>query len=233
MVRSIRIEAEGYEPAEFLGFADSLEDVAHDFRLRKVAPLAGIIHGLDGQPLAGVDVTFNGSGYGASIENGRLNPHSGRNPAPRIRTGPDGRYTFRPQGQRVSVIAVHDSGFAFRSADDLAASTDLTLARWGRIEGVVKIGQKPASRQTMAGWLLESPVHYKTETDESGRFVLDRVAPGRLTLYRRVENQDGQGWTPSDTVSLDMKPGADRGTSRSAARAGRSSAGSPSPRASS
>ena len=33
--RSIRIEADGYEPAEFLGFHDNVEDVAHDFRLRR------------------------------------------------------------------------------------------------------------------------------------------------------------------------------------------------------
>ena len=71
----------------------------------------------------------------------------------------------------------------------------------------MKIGRKPASGQTVAGWLLESPVHYSTQTDESGRFVLDRVAPGRLTLDRRVENQDRQGWTPSNMVNLDVKPG--------------------------
>ena len=70
MVRSIRIEAEGYEPAEFLGFADSLEDVAHDFKLRKAALLAGVIRGLDGQPLAGVDVTSTGRATGPGSRTG-------------------------------------------------------------------------------------------------------------------------------------------------------------------
>ena len=41
MRRSIRIEADGYLPGEFLGFLDNVEDIAHDFKLRKAAPLRG------------------------------------------------------------------------------------------------------------------------------------------------------------------------------------------------
>ena len=197
---SIRIEAEGYEPAEFLRFHDSLEDVAHDFKLRKAAMLAGIIRGPDGRPMAGVDVTLIGAGFDTPIQNGRLMPGQAENAAPRIRTGPDGRYAFRPQGHRVSIIAIHDAGFAVRSADDPAASGDLTLAPWGRVEGLVKIGDQPASGETVAGWLRTSSdsasLHYESRTLASGRFVLDRVAPGRLTIYRRVENQDRQAGRP-------------------------------------
>jgi hypothetical protein len=135
MRRSIRIEAEGYEPAEFLGFHDSLEDVAHDFKLRKAAPLAGVVRGPDGRPLAGVDVMLIWSGSGAPIKNGRLQPRSDYDQTARTRTGPDGRYAFRRQGHLNSIIAVHDAGFGRRSAEELAASTDLTLAPWGRIAG--------------------------------------------------------------------------------------------------
>jgi protocatechuate 3,4-dioxygenase beta subunit len=208
---SIRIEADGYEPAEFLRFHDSLEDVEHNFKLRKATLFTGTIHGSDGRPLAGVDVTLSGSGYDASVENGRLNPRPGRNAAPRIRTGPDGRYAFQPQGRRASVIAIHDAGFAVGSADDPAAASDLALAPWGRVEGLVQIGDEPASAERVAGWLRTSSgsasLHYETHTLASGRFVLDRVAPGRLTVYRRVENQDRQGWTASHSVSVNVKPG--------------------------
>jgi hypothetical protein len=44
-------------------------------------------------------------------------------------------------------------------------------------------------------------------TDDSGQFVLDRVAPGNITVYYRVDNADRQGWTLSNGVSLDVKPG--------------------------
>src|SRR5262245_64528344 len=40
----------------------------------------------------------------------------------------------------------------------------------------------------------------------SGRFVMDRVPPGRLMVYRRIETPD-QGWMVSHPVYLDAKPG--------------------------
>ena len=209
---SIRIEADGYEPAEFLRFHDSLEDVEHDFRLRKAAGLAGIVRGPDGQPLADVDVAIRGAGYAAEVENGRIQPDLGfYPPSLRAHTGPDGRYAFRPQGHGVSVVAVHDAGFALRSADELAASTNLTLAPWARIEGVVMIGRKPEPGQTIGGRFMTSPFSagalLRTRSDDSGRFVLDRVAPGRTMVYRRVDHQDNQGWTFSHPIYVDVKPG--------------------------
>jgi hypothetical protein len=207
---SIRIESEGYEPAEFLRFRDSLEDVAHDFQLKKSAPLSGIVRGPDGRLLAGVDVGLSGMGYDAPIVNGQLRNGSGHHPSMRARTGPDGRYAFPAQGHRVSVVAVHDAGIAVRSASELGASTDLSLAPWGRIEGIAKIGTKPAVRERVSGWCLTSlyqdRISDETQADESGRFVFDRVAPGRNIICRRADNPDKQGWTFTHPVYVDVKP---------------------------
>jgi hypothetical protein len=209
MVHSIRIESDDYEPAELLGFSDSLEDVAHDFRLRKATSLSGIIRGPDGRPLAGVDVALDGDGYEATIEDGRIQPGSGHYRWLRIRTGPDGRYAFRPQGHRVSVIAAHDVGFTIRSADELTSSTDLTLAPWARIEGLLKIGTKPAPGQRVAASLLIAGwgrMGNNARTDEAGRFVLEKVAPGRISVFCRVQTAD-RGWMASNPVYRDVKPG--------------------------
>ena len=144
---SIRIEAEGYEPAEFIGYHDSQEDVAHDFKLRKAARLTGIVRGPDGRPMAGVDVAISGDGYEARIKDGRLQSGSGGYYGSlQVRTRPDGRYAFPRRGRRVSVVAVHDAGFAIRSVDELAVSTDLILAPWARIEGMLqdrRLGRRP------------------------------------------------------------------------------------------
>ena len=230
---SIRIEAEGYEPAEFLRFHDSLEDVAHDFRLRKAAMLAGIVRGPDGRPLEDVNVTLIGAGFDNPIQSGRLVLGQDVNEPPRIRTGPDGRYAFRPQGRHVSIIAIHDSGFAVRSADDMAASGDLTLAPWGRVEGLVKIGDRPASGETVAGWLRTSSdsasLHYEARTTRIGPV---RPRPGRPgpagDLSPRPDR--GQGLDPVPHGEPGREARRDRARSRSAARAGQSSVGSPSPR---
>ena len=129
----------------------------------------------------------------------------------RDRTGPDGRYAFPPQGHRVSVVAVHDAGIALGSGSSPAASTDLALAPWGRIEGVAKIGNKPAAARGWPGGasqsLYKDRISGETQADESGRFVFDRVAPGRTIICRRVDNPDKQGWTFSHPVYLDVKPG--------------------------
>jgi protocatechuate 3,4-dioxygenase beta subunit len=209
MVHSLRVEADGYEAADFLGFPDGTEDLAHDFSLHRAVRLAGVVRGADGRPMAGVDVVLTGSGSQADIENGRLLPGSSMYRSPRMRTGPDGRYEFRPQGHRVSVIAAHDSGIAVCSADDLAASTDLTLSPWARIEGRLMVGDQPASGERVVARLMApgwGGVSSYKHTLASGRFVMDRVAPGRIMVYRRVETQD-QGWMASHPVFLDVKPG--------------------------
>ncbi len=209
--RSIRIEAEGYVPGELLGFLDNVEDIAHDFKVKKAATLTGIIRGPDGRPLAGADVALSGGDYDARIENGRLRANRTVREAPHMKTGPDGRYTFRPPGERVSIIAAHDAGFAIRSAAELAASTDITLMPWGRIEGVMKIGTRPAPGQKAAAWMLNAGfsgrVDYDARTDESGRFVWERVTPGRMEVYRYVEDANHRGWTASHPVSVEVKPG--------------------------
>ena len=209
--RSIRIEADGYLPAELLGFLDNDEEVVHDFKLRKAIPLSGVVRGPDGRPLTGADVALSGPASDARIENGRLVANRVVAEATHLRTGPDGRYTFRPQEGKVSIVVAHDAGFAFRSPAQLVSSTDVTIVPWGRIEGILRIGPKPAPKQKVAAWLLEPSiwgrVDYDAQTDDNGRFVLERVTPGRLQVYRYVDNEDNHGWTPSNPVNVGVKPG--------------------------
>jgi RNA polymerase sigma factor (sigma-70 family) len=211
---SIRIEADGYEPAELIGFPDNAEDVAHDFRLRrstrKATPLTGIIRGPDGRPIEGADVAVCPAGGDVRLENGNLSIETDETGAARTRTGRDGRYTFVPRNGRASLVVAHGTGFALRSAEELANSTDVTLAPWGRIEGVMKIGTRPAGKQKVSAWLLDrgpmGRVDYDRITDDDGRFVLDRVIPGRLTVYRYVDDADHRGWTDSNPVDVEVKP---------------------------
>jgi RNA polymerase sigma factor (sigma-70 family) len=209
--RSIRIEAEGYLPAELLGFRDDAEDIGHDFKLRKAVPLSGIVRSPDGKPLAGAEVALSNSDNDVRIDNGRLSSDRTVGEATHMKTGPDGRYTFRPQGKPVSIVVVHDSGFAVRTPEQLAATADVTVPRWGRIEGVVKIGSRNAPRQKVSAWmtnqLFSGRVDYDTTSDEKGRFVFERVTPGGISFYRNVETQDHRGWTASNPVFVEVSPG--------------------------
>ena len=75
----------------------------------------------------------------------------------------------------------------------------------------MKIGNKPAARQRAAAWLrnqgFRGRVDYDTPTDESGRFVFERVTPGRMEVYRYVHDADHRGWTASNPANVDVKPG--------------------------
>ena len=154
--RSIRIEAEGYEPAEFLGFPDSLEDVAHDFKLRKAAPLAGIVRGPDGRPLAGVDVALQRVGLRRPDRERAAESPFGPE-SERAGSGPARTVVIRSgrRDSRVSVIAVHDAGIRppfGRRAGRLDRSHPRALGadRRGREDR-----QKPAPGRRWPVWLLE------------------------------------------------------------------------------
>ena len=126
-------------------------------------------------------------------------------------TGPDGRYAFRPQdkprrdrrGPRRRVRRAYARG--------ARRSTDVTVAPWGRIEGVLKIGNQPAPKQKVSAWMVNQGfsgrVDYDTLTDEAGRFVLERVTPGLMSVYRYVDTPDNRGWTPSNPVLVEVSPG--------------------------
>ena len=100
---------------------------------------------------------------------------------------------------------------ACRTPDQLATSTDVSLVPWGRIEGILRIGKNIAPNQKVSAWLntisFNGRVDYDAQTDVQGRFVLDRVTPGAITIYRYVDTPDHRGWIPSNPVFLEVKPG--------------------------
>jgi RNA polymerase sigma factor (sigma-70 family) len=209
--RSIRIEAEGYLPAELIGFRDDAEEITHDFKLHEAVPIKGVIRGPDGRPLADADVALSNSDNYARVKNGRLMFDLTVGTATHMKTGPDGRYSFRPQERPVAIVVAHVAGFGVRSPDPLAASFDVTLVPWGRIEGVLMIGKNFATNQKVSAWLnkhsFDGRVDYDTKTDARGRFVFERVTPGAITVYRYVDTPDHRGWIPSNPVFVDVNPG--------------------------
>jgi hypothetical protein len=105
----------------------------------------------------------------------------------------------------------HEAGFGLRKPDELAASTDVTLVPWGRIEGLLKIGKNVAPNQKVSAWLnnhsFDGRVDYDTQSDEHGRFVLERVTPGPITVYRYADRPASWSWIPSNPVFVDVSPG--------------------------
>src|SRR5262249_13852312 len=138
-----------------------------------------------------------------------------------IKTGRDGRYAFRPQEPPYTILALDGRGFAERNVRDEGASptADLTVRPWGRIEGTLRIGGRLAAGQKII--LDYSPRQGDTPaalpwwsgeatTDAAGRFVLERVMPGEVTVARNFLVKDAgssETWGQSHGRRVDVAPG--------------------------
>jgi len=126
------------------------------------------------------------------VVNRQGKPLDGANP--RVVTGKDGRFSFPAQTEPFRVFVDHESGFAEADEKTLADSPQLTIKPWGRIEGLVKIGARPAAgvqirlSETDNRWAPNEAMpitqSQQLKTDARGRYAFDRVIPARLGVSR-------------------------------------------------
>jgi thiol-disulfide isomerase/thioredoxin len=139
-------------------------------------------------------------GMGFLMQAGRYDRRSN---FPMVRTGPDGRFTHHPKVDKYLLVAASDGGYADATQDEFAKSSKLVLKPWGKIEGVVWIGARPGADEEVAYHAdisLRGGQYYNlgygngTRTDARGRFAFDRVAPGRGTVGRVLNQNTVWGW---------------------------------------
>jgi RNA polymerase sigma factor (sigma-70 family) len=207
-LRFVRIEAEGYLPVVSPGFTRDTPEQVFDARLQPGTGVAGIVRLPDGTPCAGADVVY---GPWPDITNGQ--PPA--DPYAIVKTGPDGRFAFGAEKPWCPIVILDDRGFAERTVDQLAASREVTLQPWGRVEGTVRIGNRPGTGEILS--LPHSPSNDSVDpharfgaqatADASGHFVFERVVPGEVRLWRRFPTgPQTQNW--SFLTLIDVKPGA-------------------------
>lgn len=166
----------------------------------------------DGKPVAGAQVRL-----AAPQSHVDLYRPSGRG-VPTARTGPDGRFELsapQPRDSRVAIVVDHEAGYALVSAEELEANPEVVVQPWGRIEGVLRIGQTPAANRTVeigiwgSEWLWEWNLvshNRSTKTDANGRFVFPRLAPVGVWLTHAVMIRPGT-WRQSGHQYVDVLPG--------------------------
>jgi hypothetical protein len=115
-----------------------------------------------------------------------------------------------------TLVAVHETGFAECTSETLEQTGKMVLRPWGRIEGVMKFGTKPAPagelvmlghRQFGPGGFNYDWDVFKTETDDQGRFEFAYVPPGERQVVRLIP-QGGRSWSHGDSTQVTVKPGA-------------------------
>ncbi len=164
---------------------------------------AGGRGGFGGRPPAGWATPRRGRGH-------RIDPHTGRYRLPSVhlvrgkiqpdpsrsgaKTDAEGRFTLYrepdPEGKSYAVVVVHADYYAEVPRAALEAGAAITARPWGRIEGIARIGGKPASGAELRSFLnrLGNPdvAHIsdtgKARADADGFFALDHVVPGDVRV---------------------------------------------------
>lgn len=210
---SFRIEADGYVPEISRVFRLDEGEQVYDVKLRRGQGPVGLVRAPDGSALAGALVALKIKSSTAWITDAQTDPRS----FPTVTTDAQGRFRFAPQAERFIVAVAHDLGYAERTDQQLAGSPEITLAPWGRIEGVARAGNTPDRRATMGletprSWPMDSPGTMtqgeRTQPDPSGHYVFARVIPGEVSVYRSYTRTDSINLRGESTLPAHLEPGA-------------------------
>ena len=222
----LRIRAKGYKPFESRAFRSDEGQVEYDVELtRSDAPQGDVVSGVvrrpDGRPLEGAEVALTYPLGGRDrlptvhIEDGKIRPSQDQTI---VKTDAQGRFSSTrepdPAGQHYAVVVVHPDYYAEVNRAAFEADHPITTKPWGRIEGVARVGGKPASGAEIrhfADRMGNSDVpdifdSGKTTADAEGRFVLDRVVPGDVRVARGFgEGSNLRAW--SNGTLVEVRPG--------------------------
>ncbi|MHC4572731.1 MAG: carboxypeptidase regulatory-like domain-containing protein [Planctomycetota bacterium] len=206
----ILIEADGYQPSVSRAFDIGEEQIVFDFELERGEGLRGVVYLPDGEPAADVEVALCTSSVGVFIRQGEFFQKRYRQI---IRTDTDGLFSFPPQSEPYLLVAVGDEGYAKVTDAEFELSGIIVLQPWGRVEGVVQIGNEPVADVEV--WLSSEPPSeydvlrvghdYRAVTDADGRFVLERVVPGKARVVH--ERQRAARMSDSRVVPVEVVSG--------------------------
>jgi thiol-disulfide isomerase/thioredoxin/uncharacterized GH25 family protein len=190
---ALRVEADGYEPADSRIFTMDERKVDLTFKMVKGQPFSGVILAPDGKPAAKANVQLATKDSQATLQNNRPTPYAHDNIS--TDSDADGKFTLAPVKDDFLLVVVHDSGQARITKEQWkTADGQIKLEPWAKIEGTVKIGAKSGVNETVSLWMQEEfrengPRLYQqneVKTDPTGHFVFDRVFPGKAGLQRQI-----------------------------------------------
>lgn len=187
----------------------------------------GVVLMPNGRPAPDAQVALLVQGYPIQLGEGEFTQVALTEPRP-AHTAMDGSFTLPLYENAQSLVALNREGFAHVSLNQLAASPQITLQKWGRIAGTLRTGDRLGTNEVVTVGcgntknfdfhppMLEPPLplpwyaeeRIQSRTDGQGRFVLAFVPPGRQNLYREIPDDDG-GWMscPLSSSSMEVLPG--------------------------
>ena len=215
----VRIEADGYEVATSRAFKPDEEGVTYDFALKPARDIAATILTADGQPAAAAEIAVGMAGSQISIRQGRLGTR--QTYATVLKSDEAGHFGIPPRNEPFQLIILHPAGFAYLKSETGPIPDPIQLTPWARIEGTFSIGNQPAAGVELALGLNnginasrdEGPSIFtqnEIKTDQTGRYVFDRVFPGQTRVGRNITYMVRQGATEATSsiqIPIELKAG--------------------------
>jgi uncharacterized GH25 family protein len=222
IAHGVRIEAVGYKAGVSRDIKYDEGDITINFELERGKNLAATVLDSDGQPAAGAEVAIGVAGSQININNGDIDDGSTYH-ATRIKTDDNGKFSLPPQEGDFHIVVTHKSGFGVVKATADSAPETIRLTAWGRVEGEYRVGDEPLtnamlelSSNALSDRDPKGPnifTSYKAATGPDGKFVFERVFPGRGWVGRQLVYMVNEGATEvgsSKQMPFDVAAGETR-----------------------
>ncbi len=209
----VRIEADGFKSVVSRDIKSNEGKVSVDFELTKGTDVAAKVVTPRNVPAVGAKIALGVAGAQINVNNGDID--GGSTYASQETTDDAGRFHFSAQDKDFQLVITHPSGFAhIKSTPAWELTRIIHLEPWCRVEGTFRIGKKPAANvpisldvDSVHSYGNDVPSiftsHYVT-TGPDGRFVFERVIPGKGSLGRSLMLTVSDG--AQDVTSSCMMP---------------------------
>ena len=199
---ALRIEADGYRPktSAWMKKAEGAKTVA--FNLDPDPGISGRVLTPDGKPAGGAVLALAMVQRDAVIEGGKLRGYDEPEPEKPgdrwrrpvfVKADAEGRFEAPHLDDiTAAVLIIHESGVREMRFSEFEKFSEIALQSWGRIDGRVQWRENPGTNEAVSLTVHRDEYGYpgvvaqyeETESDGDGRFVFDKVLPGRVQLSR-------------------------------------------------
>lgn len=202
----IRAESEEYKE-QIQRFSANQSNELIVLRLEPVPVLRGLVVSSEGAPMAGVQVRrARKLGPATGFNRSRLFGQGQQI----VTTDAAGQFSLAYLSSGLLLAASHD-GFGQSTGSEVEAGKPIVLQRYGRIQGRLTEGRRPAARQWVSfrtkiqGLELDRFV-YCERADEDGDFTLTMIPPGEGVLEAIGRDPESSN-ALSDEVPVTIRPG--------------------------